>query len=810
MINKVCKLHFNLSLTLLNYLIMGKKLLLNGLFLFCCFFSAMAQQKTVTGKVTSTDGTPLVGATVLIVGHKSGVTTGSDGTFSINVPQNAKALQISYVGSETKTVDISSTSNVSVSLVNSSSNLADVVIVGYGTTRRRDITGAITSVQPKDFNKGVIHSADQLLQNKVAGLEVTNTSGQPGAATTIQIRGSSSIRAGANPLYVVDGVILDGGTARPEVGTAFGTTTNSDPLLFINPNDIARIDILKDASSTAIYGSRGANGVIIITTKTGGEGPMKVDVGVNFSDFAGYMKKYDILSRSQYLSAISSTKYGLADSLQQVYNGGATPDVLKAITQNKISSNYSVAFSGGNENGHYRASFLASDYEGFMKKNSLKKYLASFNGHYHFMDNKLGIEFGTIVANFGEKLPPIGGSSGSTGSLISAALQWNPTYPLTVNGLYNYPSNGSGNPLAEIDALDDNTNVTEILAHVSATYKILPNLEYKILYGLNYGTGRRDINVAGWLPSFTAGGSAVIANQTLSTQILDHTLNYNAHLSNNLTLDALAGFEYYSRGATSGFVQGNNFNFNLNEKNRIPLLYTNDLQNAQTQSPYSTFKDPSAELQSYFARATFNYNDRYILTGTIRDDGSSKFGVNNKYAYFPSGAFKWAISNENFMKDSKVFTNLGLRVSYCLTGNQEFPACASKEQISISPYNTINGSVTPNPNLKWESSKQFDAGVDFAFAKGRVNGTIDYYNKNTTDILFATNAIQPAPGGTVYINLPNAHLKNSGVEGFLAVTIIQNQKLTWEVSGNVAYNKNEVTNFTDPNTGLGLVITQAR
>jgi iron complex outermembrane receptor protein len=785
---------------------MGKKLLLSGLFLFCCLLSTFAQQRTVTGKVTSTDGTPLVGATVLVVGQKTGVTTGADGSFSITVPQNAKALQISYVGSETKTVDITSTSKVNVSLLNSATNLSDVVVVGYGTARRRDLTGAITSVQPKDFNKGVIHSADQLLQNKVAGLEVTNTSGQPGAATTIQIRGSSSIRAGANPLYVVDGVILDGGTARPSASTAFGTTTNSDPLLFINPNDIERIDILKDASSTAIYGSRGANGVIIITTKKGRSGPMKVDVGVNFSDFAGYMKKYDILSRSQFLSAISSSKYGLPDSLQSIYNGGANVNSLKEITQNKISQNYSLALSGGNENGNFRASFLASDYEGFIKKNRLKKYLASFNGQYHFIDHKLGIEFGTIVGNFSERLPPIGGSSGSTGSLISAALQWNPTYPLTVNGLYNYPSNGSGNPLAEIDALDDNTNVTEILSHISGTYKLLPNLEYKILYGLNYGVGRRDINTAGWLPSFTAGGTAAILNQTLFTQILDHTLNYNAHLSDNLTLDALAGFEYYSRGATSGSVGGSNFNFNLNEKNRIPLLYTDDLQNAQTQSPYSTFRDPSAELQSYFARATFNYQNKYILTGTIRDDGSSKFGVNNKYAYFPSGAFKWNISNENFMKDSRVFSNLGVRVSYGLTGNQEFPAGASKEQISISPYNTINGSVTPNPNLKWETSKQFDAGIDFAFAKGRVNGSIDYYNKNTSDILFATNAIQPAPGGTVYINLPDAHLMNSGIEAFLAVTAIQNQKFNWQISGNIAYNKNEVTNFTDPNTHLGLVI----
>ena len=217
----------------------------------------------------------------------------------------------------------------------------------------------------------------------------------------------------------------------------------------------------------------------------------------------------------------------------------------------------------------------------------------------------------------------------------------------------------------------------------------------------------------------------------------------------------------------------------------------------------ATFVDPTAELQSYFARATLNYRDRYFLTGTIRDDGSSKFGSNHSYGYFPSGAFKWQISNESFMQGSKVFSNLGLRLSYGATGNQEFPPGASKEQFNLGSFNTINQTVNGNPNLKWETSKQFDGGVDFAFAKGKVNGSIDYYNRNTNNLLFATNAIQPAPNSTSYLNLPDAHLVNSGVEGYLAVTIVQNKQITWEASGNVAYNKNKVTHFTDPNTGLG-------
>jgi len=791
---------------------MRKKLLLSSVFMLFCLLT-MAQQRTITGTVTSSDGTPLVDASVIVVGQKTGVRTGADGTFSINVPSSARALQISYVGSETQRVDITGVSNVTVQLKSDATALADVVVqVGYGSARKKDLTGAVTSISAKDFNHGVINSPDQLLQNKVPGLEVTNTSGQPGAATTIQIRGSSSIRAGASPLYVVDGVILDGGTARPEGSTQFGTTSNSDPLIFINPYDIAQVDVLKDASSTAIYGSRGANGVIIITTKRGGSGPMKIDVGVNFSDYAGYMKRFDVLSRSEFISAL--TKYPLSsvqhinDSLISAYNGGKDVDALKEITQSKITANYSVALSGGNENGKFRASFLASDNNGFIKKTSLKKYLASFNGQYNFIDNKLAIDFGFIGANFSESLAPIGGSSGSTGSLISSALQWNPTLSLyNSNGTYYYPQSGAGNPLAEIDASNDNTNVSEFLGHISASYKLLPHLTYKFLYGLNYGIGDRYINLDGWLPNFASGsGAAGIAHQTLFTQIIDHTINYDADLTSKLSLNALVGYEYYRRDARGGGISASGFNTNLKETSRVAELYTDNIQNASTQTPYGTGKDASAELQSYFARLTFNYMNRYILTGTVRSDGSSKFGSNNRYGYFPSGAFKWQISNEDFMKDSRVFSNLGVRVSYGATGNQEFPAGASKEQFNLGSFNTINQTVNGNPNLKWETSKQFDAGIDFGFAKNKVYGSIDYYNKNTSNILFATNAIQPAPNSTSYLNLANAHLKNSGVEGFLAVNLVANKKISWDISVNASYNKNIVNNFTDPNSGKALVI----
>ena len=286
-----------------------------------------------------------------------------------------------------------------------------------------------------------------------------------------------------------------------------------------------------------------------------------------------------------------------------------------------VTQNYSVGFSGGNENGKFRASFLASDNQGFIKKSNLKKYLASFNGQYNFLDNKLTLEFGLVAANYGEGLVPIGNTSGSTGSLVGSALSWNPTTPFTINGMYNYPSTGSGNPLAESDATNDNSNVSEFLSHGSISYKILPNLTYKFLYGINYGTGVRKFSIDGWLqgfPGVSGQGFAAIFNQQLRSSVLDHTLNYQANLSKNLTLDALAGFEYYKTDIAGGGLTASGFNTNLTEANRIDIPYTSLMQNAKTQNPYFTFANPSSELQSYFGRVTLNYQDKILVTGTIR------------------------------------------------------------------------------------------------------------------------------------------------------------------------------------------------
>ena len=478
-----------------------KRLLASTFVLVLCVFFTQglyAQNKTITGKITdSKDGSPLVGATVQPKGSKSGTSTGADGSFSITVGANVTTLVVTSVGFERQEINISGRTSADVSLVAANSNLNEVVVVGYGTARKKDLTGAVSSLKAKDFNQGVITAPDQLLQSKIPGLEITNTSGQPGAASTIQIRGNSSIRSSNNPLYVVDGVPLDGSSARPNLGNAFGSTPNSNPLLFIDPNSIAQIEVLKDASSAAIYGARGANGVIVITTKKGTSGPMKIEAGVNYGINAGYLKKFEVLNAGQYRSAIK--KYGVAPTL----DGGANTDALKEITQHTLSQNYSVAFSGGNELGKFRASFLASRNQGFIKKSSLDKYLATFGGNYKFLDNKLTLDFNLIAGNYGEVLTSVSNTAGSTGNIISSALSWNPTQPLRQsNGLYNFPSNGSGNPLAFNDAFNDKSSVSSFLGNISGAYKILDNLEYKFLYGINHGTGVRNVNIEGWLVGF--------------------------------------------------------------------------------------------------------------------------------------------------------------------------------------------------------------------------------------------------------------------------------------------------------------------
>src|SRR5450432_48397 len=792
-----------------------KRLLKRISFLFLCVsFTQLAfsQTKVISGTILDDKGGPIQGASVAVKGAKGGTTTDVSGAFSLTVSAAAKTLVISSVGYNQQEIGITDKTSVNVALVSSSQSLNDVVVIGYGTVKRKDATGSLTTVSSKEFNQGVITSPDQLLQNKVSGLEVTSNSGQPGAPTTVRIRGNSSVRGVGNPVYVVDGVILDGRDASPNVNLGnggFGSQPESNPLLFIDPYSIADITILKDASSTAIYGSRGANGVIVITTKTGSSGAVRLEANASAGWNTGYMKKFDILPYGTYVNALS--KYN-PDSTAKKLNHGAKVDPMADITQSNVIQNYDLALSGGNENGKFRASFLASSTPGFIQGNILRKYIGTFSGQYKFIDKRLTINFDLISGNVTNKDVLASNTAGSAGNLISAMLQWNPTLNYyNPNGSFVTETNGTPNPLALIKGYNDISQVQTTLGDISASFKILPNLEYKFLYSVNQSNGSRNANIDGFIqgiPPISGNGVGIILSAALTSQVIDNTLQYNTTFGQDLKFTALAGFEYWktNRGAFGVGKQG--FNFNQSELSLINAQYTDIIQNGQT---YVAGADPSSgseittEIQSEFARVDFNFKDKLYLTGTMRIDGSSKFGINNKYGYFPSVGAKWNIANESFMKDNTLINGLALRGTWGITGSQDFLPGASIDQFAFAAFNSASQINAGNPNLKWEQTMQYDFGLDFAILNNRLSGTFDYYNKDKTNILFQSIAIQPGPAATYWINLPG-HLINKGIELSLTGNIIQHRDLSWDLTANFSTNSNLITQFYAPGTKNPLAI----
>lgn len=742
-----------------------------------------AQQRTITGRVTDNTGAPVSGATVTVKGTNIATSTGSDGTYRINVPQDAGTLVISAVGYGNLEAAISG-STVDVSITPTQSSLNEVVVVGYGTARKRDLTGSVASVKAKDFNQGVFASPDNLIQGKVAGVQVINNTGAPGGASTIRIRGISSIRAGNAPLIVVDGVPLSGGSTQPGLSNALGSTPGDNPLNFINAADIASMDILKDASATAIYGSRGANGVIVITTKKGSSGAPKIEFNTQVG-VSNMLRQIDVLDAAGYRSALK--EYNLSSG-----DFGGDVNAMDEITRTAFTQNYNLAISGGNENGKYRLSAGYLNQEGIILESGFKKITANLASSFKFTESKrLGLDFNIIFGNTLTDQAPIGNTSGFQGSLIGQALQWNPTHPLRKTNDSIWVNNQLGattiNPLAMLAAYSDKTSLNNIIANISPSYKILKNLEYRMLYAMNYSTAERRSSIRNWL-NFTGNlGSAQIGNNTSVNQTITHTLNYTPQLTKNINLNALIGYEYLRFDFKGSGMQANRF-FDYPQ-----LDYTNYMQNAPAADRnIFSYAPPVNELQSLFARATLSFGDRFLLTGTVRRDGSSKFGANNKYGIFPSVAGAWNITNESFLTSSKTISNLKLRASWGQTGNQEFPSGVAQRRVNIGIGDNTSVANFENPDVKWETNTMTNVGLDFGFFANRLTGAVDWFNRKTTDPLFAATPVAPAPAaGVIWQNLP-ASIVNSGVELSLNFNLIRSENLSWNLGGNIAFLKNEV------------------
>jgi iron complex outermembrane receptor protein len=758
-----------------------------------------AQERVITGKVTdSNGGTPVAGVSVQVSGTRIGTSTKADGSYSLSVPANASALIFSSVGFKTEQISIVGKSIIDLAMETSAgANLSEVVVTGYGTSRKKDLTGAVSSVKAKDFNKGVVTSPDQLIQGKVAGLQMTNNSGQPGGGATIRIRGSSSVRAGNGPLIVVDGVPLEGGSGRPGLGLPnVGDSPGGNPLAFINPADIASIDVLKDASAAAIYGSRGANGVILITTKKGSGGDPQIDFGYSIGT-SNILKQLDVLSGDEYRAAL--TKYGLTTG-----DYGSSVNAMDEILRTGLTHNLNLSLSGGNANARYRFSTSALDENGILKESELTKYTIGFTGNFKFLESKkLGMDVQINTAQVNEDVVPVTRDAGFEGNLIGQALQWNPTHDLIKSdGTYwIQPQFGASsiNPLWFLKMYEDKVNTSTIYGSISPYFKLTNDLEYRFLYALNQSDGNRKSQVGRQLLNidrYKNRGYAAIASNRVRTQQFTHTLSYIKNLTSALSVNAVAGYEYTKFEFTSTSETAQDFD-------DIGIPYYNMLGfSSQSSRSIGHYEAPTNELQSYFARAAFNYEDKYLLTATVRADGSTKFGTNNKYGTFPSFSAAWNISNENFMSSVKFIQNLKLRIGWGQTGNQEFPSGASQTRFGVTGIGAISQLNVANPNLKWETSSTFNGGLDFSLVNNRINFTIDYFNKDTRDVLFEVDFPQPgASSAKQWQNFP-AQINNKGVELTLNANIINRGDLNWNFGVNSAWLKNRIDGLNGTyNTG---------
>ncbi len=750
-------------------------------------FSDLENLSVVTGTVFDETGAPLPGAAILIKGTSSGTITDLEGRFSVDVDTNA-ILVISYLGYSSKEVPVNGQSTITIQMEPESSDLNEIVVVGYGTQKRSDVTGAIGSVKSENFNRGVISNPVDLLQGKVAGVNITSTSGEPGANQNVIIRGIGSLRSGTQPLYVLDGFLLDNS----------GTGIAANPLSFLNPNDIESIDVLKDASATALYGSRASNGVVVITTKKGKAGTSRVNVSASTA-MSSMANQIDVFGADEFRRQVVAVGGALED-----FQGNT--NWQDELTQVGLSQDYSLSMSGAStEKFSYFASLGYQDQEGILKNSKLKRYSGKLNMNQKAFEGRLVVDY-NLTASFTENLRP------SIGSTISDMLYLNPTIPAFTNGEPTLLNTNALNPLKRYELYSDDAANNRILGTISPSFEIFDGLTYKLNLGVDYSNTNRFVQ---YKPYTEVVNESNVSNGSLdelisanTNSLVENTLTYNwNNYKHNFTV--LAGHSYQSfldefRGTSARGFAANN----------IEPRY----QDHNSTSEFPTTVNSSAtrnELQSFFGRLNYIYDEKYLFTATFRADGSSKFGDNNKYGYFPSFAAGWNLSKEAFMANSG-FNNLKLRASWGRTGNQEIPSKITKASFSEDRLATGAGSLNTypidtdgttlddypygivftrlaNPDLQWEVSTQFDIGVDFAFFDYRLTGTVDYFNKVSSNILLEVVPADPVqPTSTFWDNIDNMKIYNSGVELALNYSSRPQKAFSYEIGGNVTFIQNEV------------------
>lgn len=751
------------------------------------------QMKTLKGTVTDAKGEPIIGANIKVEGTNIGTITNMDGQFTLNVPENA-ILQISYIGFISQNIKVGTDKSITVQLQEDSQSLDEVVVVGYGTMKKSDLTGSVSSLTSDNFKTGTDLTPQQLMQGSFSGVNISQNSGKPGGSNTIRVRGGTSITASNDPLYVIDGVPISTSAGVNQSNISTSTTDFFDqepvnPLANINPGDIESINILKDASATAIYGSRGANGVIMITTKKGKQGVRQLDYSFNLG-ISTVAKKLDVLTGDEYRSTVSDLGLTLDDK-------GMNTDWQDIIFRTAISQNHHLSFMSGSEHTNYRASAGYSNQNGILKGSGMKSANGRVNINHKALNDKLKLDMNLSYGETDSDQAPLSNTVGSEmgSSMLYEAYVFNPTYPIyNEEGDYYDVPPYRVNPASFSKELLDKRSTSQFLGNLTADWNFYKPLTFQVNIGYNKNTINRNSYIS---KSNLLGNSnnGYVTVQKLSdySKLLETILKYNQDFGNH-HINAMIGYSwqyFYDEGQTTkayGFLSDN--------------FKWYSLAAAQTVESISSYAE-SNTLISMYGRVNYNFADKYLLTATVRRDGSSRFGSGNKWGIFPSVAASWRISQEDFFRND-VVSDLKLRASFGITGSQEIGNYNSLSTLgALSNGYLIGGKkitiVLPqqytNPDLKWEQTAQTDIGIDFGLLNGKIRGSIDWYYKRTTDLLLSVAVPSPSLITKQIANVGT--VTNQGVELDLAFDLMRRKNFTWEANLNLSHNENKVVSLSN-------------
>jgi TonB-linked SusC/RagA family outer membrane protein len=751
------------------------------------------QQATITGIVkTAPDNLGMPGVSVRLKGTATATSTDPKGNFIIKIPAASGILEFSFVGYKTQEVTVSSSTTLNITLLEDAATLNDVVVVGYGTTRKQDLTGSVAVIGTKDFQKGSISTPEQMLSGKVSGVAITSNSGQPGSGSTIRIRGGSSLNASNDPLFVIDGVPLENG----------GVSGASNPLSFINPNDIESFTVLKDASAAAIYGARASNGVIIITTKKGLSDALKVSFN-SVNSVSTIVKQLDVLSADEIRTIVNAN----GTTAQKALLGASNTNWQDLIYQDGFSTDNNVSITGGVKKLPYRLSVGFQNQTGVLRTDQLQKTSTALVLNPRFFDDHLKLDVnlkGSMQKTRFANTSAIGGavSFDPTQATYTNRSDYNSYWEWldasTPTGLVNLVGR---NPVGLLEQREDRSKPLRSIGNLQLDYKFhfLPELHANLNAGYDVATGKGTVYVdPNAAETILNNGINNRYKQNRRNTVLDFYLNYVKQFESiKSRVDATAGYSYNDYLTTQFYY---------------PSFDANGNKVANSDPAFASNK-PQYRLISYFARLNYNYDERFLLTGTIRRDGSSRFGPDYKYGVFPSVALAWTVKNESFLKDNKTITALKVRASYGITGQQDgidnygymSTYGLSSQNASYQFGNTFYQMYRPSAyiaDIKWEETATANIGLDFGLLDNRITGSVDLYKKKTTDLL---NRI-PQPAGTNFaataiVNVGD--MENKGVELTLGFNPVRENDLNWDFSFNATYNKNTITNLTvipnDPN-----------